>query len=62
MDTKQAVPMPVIIGVIAVVVIILAVIGYKVLFVPAESGHAQAPASYGQGRQGASPSASSAKP
>ncbi len=41
--------MPVIIGIIAVVVIILSFVGYKMLFVPAESGHAQAPASYGQG-------------
>ena len=48
MDTKQSLPMPVIIGIIAVVVILLGVIGYKMLFVPEESGHAQSPPGYGQ--------------
>ena len=41
--------MPVIIGIIAIVVVILSVVGYKMLFVPAEGEHAHAPASYGQG-------------
>ncbi len=44
MDTKQAIPMPVIIGIIAVVVIILGVIGYRMLVVPPETGHSVQPA------------------
>ncbi len=62
MDTKQALSMPVVIGIIAIVVIIIGVVGYKMLFTPAESGHAVAPASYGKGGSYSPAPAAPAKP
>ena len=59
MDTKKALGMPVVIGILAVVVIVLGVVGYKMLIVPPETGHAVSPAGYGQSSGG---TAAAAKP
>jgi hypothetical protein len=54
MDTGKALSMPVVVGIIAVVVILLGVIGYRMLFTPAESGHTlPPPGAYGPSNGGA---------